>query len=114
MTFALNNNNKKLLILNFSKMKKIVFCLLAISMTAFASASNVKPVPVKKEAYAKVKKTAVKKLIISSIISDKEFKRVFCAGYSADGSYASGYYDCFFCWGGSHDGCLKANGLTDN
>lgn len=73
----------------------------------------VKPEAFKKELIVKKKKSTIKKSI-SSIITNEEFKRVFCSGYAADGTFSSGYYDCFFCWGGSHNGCLSANGLTDN
>ena len=99
-------------------MKKIVFCLLAIGMTAFASASNVKPVPVKpvpvkKEAFVKAKKITVKKSVALTV-KEEEFKTVKCWGWDSSGHYSSHDYSCFFCWGGSHNGCMAEGGLNDN
>ena len=82
-------------------MKKIVFSLLAIGVMTFANAteSNVgkkKLKQQKKEAVSKKEQKAV---------SQEEDKKVFCAIWDGD-SWEAYSYSCFFCWGGSHNGCI--------
>ena len=97
-------------------MKKIVFCLLAIGMTTFANASNVKiepvkPLPIKKELKLKVKKTETK-LTKEDVVKDDELKTVTCWGWNAQNVFTSYSYSCFFCWGGSNNGCMSEGGLS--
>ncbi|CAH0334649.1 hypothetical protein FVB9288_00242 [Flavobacterium sp. CECT 9288] len=102
-------------------MKKIVFCLLAVGMTAFASASTGeigKPVKetVRKEIVSKKKLEKLKTVEVK-----EEVKTVKCTLYTGvTTSNPSGWetfeYSCFFCWGGSENGCLasaaKESGLA--
>lgn len=97
-------------------MKKIVFCILAIGMTTFASALNVKiepvkPLPVKKELKLKVKKTETKPTK-EDVVKADELKMVTCWGWNDSGVFTSHNYSCFFCWGGSNNGCMREGGLV--
>ena len=100
-------------------MKKFLLCLLAIGMTAFASASNVniepvKPAPIKKEVTVKVKKNVITKNSVISITKNVVANNVVvnsdevttCTCYAIIGGIRGSHsYSCFFCWGGCMTHC---------
>jgi hypothetical protein len=89
-------------------MKKFVFSLLAIGMMSFSASAaegtvGKKIEPAKKETVSKKKQKAVKK----AALKNEEIKTVVCE-VSVGGVMHYGTYSCFFCWGGSANGCKAA------
>ncbi|MDR7208341.1 hypothetical protein [Flavobacterium piscis] len=79
-------------------MKKLIFSLVAtVMITSFGFANPNEPVKEKKD--EKASKEKVKR--------EEEVKKVSCSITIGDYTYSS-TYSCFFCWGGSDDGCKAA------
>lgn len=92
-------------------MKKLFLGLFFFSAVLTVSASNEVVVLPANNAVTEIQNL---ELLPAETIAEAEPDRIFTCSLYVDGHWVTGSYECFFCWGGGHNGCIAALAKEQN